>query len=112
MGLFGPPPPSDVPLLFHSIWQRQPAAKEGQSNCSCWYLVNFRGRTSKEINTELNIDLHWLVFASEILLQHIYSCPFHIYLSLPGYSSNGLSSVGVGKTTSIDPHSHLRQPGM
>ncbi|GAB0086785.1 hypothetical protein DMENIID0001_009640 [Sergentomyia squamirostris] len=26
-----------------------------------------------------------------------------------GYSSNALSSVGVGKTT-IDPHSHLRQP--
>lgn len=38
--------------------------------------------------------------------------PMLLSFALSGYSSNGLSSVGVGKTTAIDPHSHLRQPGM
>lgn len=36
---------------------------------------------------------------------------FSLCAFIAGYSSNGLGGVGVGKTTSIDPHSHLRQPG-
>lgn len=84
--------------------------QRAKGSSSCWYFVCVFGwRTSKEINTELNIDLHLFGVYSR------HSSTTYLFVSLlfiPGYSSNGLSSVGVGgKTTTIDPHSHLRQPG-
>lgn len=93
----------------------------------CTYICVYVCTTSKDMRilckkrisqlcciffTKLNQIIHrWIsLFFVNILYKKKSSNIFFCLFSFLGYTSNALSSVGVGKS-SLDPHSHLRQPG-